>query len=163
MFFPWKNELENVESADCEKIYIENIQLIETNRKKFSIIGDAEIDNALEKAQKDQQEIEEEETESFRTKIPKEQEIDIFRQTGIADCSKNNKAKISSPPKDTKEELMSILQKLNDKQKEITMHILNCFKTEKLPIKLYISGCGEKHSHLRDLSVINELFRRYTW
>lgn len=84
--------------------------------KKFSVIGDAEIDNALVQAQKDQQDVEDKEVESFmKIKIPKDQEIDIFDQTGVADCSKDNKRKISTPPKATKEEMMSILQKLNDK------------------------------------------------
>ncbi|XP_071576628.1 uncharacterized protein [Temnothorax nylanderi] len=110
-------------------------------QKERVLIGDAEIDNALTQAQRDQQEIEDEEEESFmKIKIQKEQEIDIFGQTGVADCSKESRRKISSPPKATKEEMMNILQKLNDKQREIAMHILHCFKTNNLPIKLYISG-----------------------
>lgn len=54
LFLSWKNEIDDVEKKDCEKIYIENIDLIEMNRKKFSVIGYAEIDNALAKAQEDQ-------------------------------------------------------------------------------------------------------------
>ncbi|XP_077265248.1 uncharacterized protein LOC143899122 [Temnothorax americanus] len=35
---------------------------------------------------------------------------------------------------------MNLLRELNDKQREITMHVLYCFKTGKLPIRLFISG-----------------------
>lgn len=35
LFLPWKNETDDVETQDCETIYIENIHLIEKNRKKI--------------------------------------------------------------------------------------------------------------------------------
>ncbi|XP_071581581.1 uncharacterized protein [Temnothorax nylanderi] len=36
--------------------------------------------------------------------------------------------------------MMNILRKLNDKQREIIMHVLCCFKNGKLPIRLFLSG-----------------------
>ncbi|XP_011867235.1 PREDICTED: ATP-dependent DNA helicase pfh1-like, partial [Vollenhovia emeryi] len=143
LFWPWKNEREDVDTQDCENIYSKNIHVIEENRNKFSVIGDLELDNALVQAQKDidQQTIEDEEMESFgKTKIRKDEEIDIFSQTGLAKCSKNIKRSINSPPQKSKEEMMSIVCELNDEQREITMHVLHCFANGSLPIRLYISG-----------------------
>ncbi|XP_011870433.1 PREDICTED: ATP-dependent DNA helicase PIF1-like, partial [Vollenhovia emeryi] len=143
LFWPWKNEREDVDTQDCENIYSKNIHVIEENRNKFSVIGDLELDNALVQAHKDidQQTIEDEEMESFgKTKIRKDEEIDIFSQTGLAKCSKNIKRSINSPPQKSKEEMMSIVCKLNDEQREITMHVLHCFANGSLPIRLYISG-----------------------
>ncbi|XP_011860233.1 PREDICTED: ATP-dependent DNA helicase pfh1-like, partial [Vollenhovia emeryi] len=72
-------------------------------------------------AQKDHEDIEDDEIESFKVnKVPKEQEIDIFGQTGLTSCTKNNKRKISIPPKATKEEIINLMGNL--------------------PIRIYIGG-----------------------
>ncbi|XP_011866730.1 PREDICTED: ATP-dependent DNA helicase PIF1-like, partial [Vollenhovia emeryi] len=82
---------------------------------------DAEIDNALFQAQKDHEDIEDDEFESFiDEKIPKEQEIDIFGQTGLTTCTKSNKRKFNIPPKSTKEEVINLMGSL--------------------PIRIYIGG-----------------------
>lgn len=150
--------------ANLHRKYSRNI--VEENRKKFSITGDAEINDALDQAQKDQQDIEDEEVETFiKTNAEKEQEVDIFIQTGIVDSSNKNKRKISNPSKVTKEEIMNILRELNDKQREITMHVLYCFTTGKLPIKIFISGSASvgKSTVINAISGIAELLWWYIW
>lgn len=76
----------------------------------------------------------------MKNRLPKDREVDIFGKTSTAENSKTNKKRISCRPKISKEDMMSAMTKLNSKQRQIVMHILHCFITLLLPIRLFMTG-----------------------
>lgn len=76
----------------------------------------------------------------MKTRVTKDQKVDIFGQAGTEHNSKTHKKRITCPSKVSKEDMMSTLTKLNEKQRQIIMDILHCFETGDLPIRIFMSG-----------------------
>ncbi|XP_043471644.1 ATP-dependent DNA helicase PIF1-like [Leptopilina heterotoma] len=97
-------------------------------------------------------------------------EVDIFDQTNnnnnnnIKKCLHDENIKqinrIAVPVVNNKETIFQLMTELNKKQRLIAMHILNCFKMDKLPLRIFISGsAGVGKSKLID--TIYQLISNY--
>ena len=83
LFLPWRNELEDIESANCEELYKDSEVKIEENRKVFSAIADEVLDDALENAKQQVADVDEKEACKFmKEKLSPEQNVDILQQRG---------------------------------------------------------------------------------
>ncbi|XP_015125653.1 ATP-dependent DNA helicase PIF2-like, partial [Diachasma alloeum] len=161
LFYPWRNEEDEIENSDCRSLYHKNIEIIEKNRKKYSIIGDEVIDEALEQAMEDNKNRHREEDIDFnKHRVPKEQEADIFNQSGVENIAKRMKTRFTKPPTITKEEMFLLLDTLNTLQRQIVIHILKCFKTDDLPLRLFISGSAGV-GKTRVINCIYQLLSQY--
>ncbi|XP_026470005.1 uncharacterized protein LOC113373956 [Ctenocephalides felis] len=47
LFMPWRNELQEVENVNFEQVFIDHKRIIEDNQRKFAIISDETLDDAL--------------------------------------------------------------------------------------------------------------------
>lgn len=141
LFYPWRNEENEIEKSDCKTLYYQNIDIILKKRNTYTIIGDETIDEAMQQAMNDNTNKHNDENITFnKYKIPKSQEVDIFNQSGTEDIAKTFKTRFTKPPITSKEQIFELLDTLNDLQRQIVLHILKCFKTDDLPLKIFISG-----------------------
>lgn len=143
MFVPWRSEEEEIENVNYENKYNANINIIKLNRDKYCVIADEALDNALESVINDNETAQLEEIKEFDTiLIPfQEQNIDILEQGGIAQIKDKNKyEKYIFPKRISESNLMNDMENLNAHQREFVMHVLNCFKTETLPLRISLSG-----------------------
>ena len=114
---------------------------IEENRKKYSVIGDEILEMALEIAQKEILEIQEEEMTEFEINaVSKEQKIDILEQCGEENTEKNILSRYTSPKRISENEMHTTVQKLNKQQRIFVLYVLHCLKTGKSPIRIFLSG-----------------------
>uniref|UniRef100_A0A6P7GWU8 Uncharacterized protein LOC114347450 n=1 Tax=Diabrotica virgifera virgifera TaxID=50390 RepID=A0A6P7GWU8_DIAVI len=122
LFHPWRNELDEVENIDCKSVYEKNLQQIEENRKKYVIYAEETIENAIEivtKVQDNDDEIQEFEND----KLTPMQQVDILVQAGKEISKDVNKTRFTCPPRVTGDEMLILLEKLNDRQREIVMYL----------------------------------------
>ncbi|XP_011313417.1 uncharacterized protein [Fopius arisanus] len=159
LFYPWRNEITDIENVDCKMIYQQYLETIEQNRKKYSIIGDEVIDEAIENAMEDnQKKHDEEDLKLKKMKLEKYQEIDIFGQAGIDDNNKKFKIRFTKPETGSQEQIYEMLDSLNTLQREITMHVFKCFKINQLPLRIFLSGSAG----VGKTRVINSIYRLLT-
>ncbi|XP_035223419.1 uncharacterized protein LOC118196128 [Stegodyphus dumicola] len=141
LFLAWRNEAYEVENVDTENVYLDNIEIIEHNRQKYSIIGDDVLDRALENVQNEIQHVQDEEINSFLAEeLPGHQQIDILQQDGKEICKDKFYNRFICPKRVSPKELLNIMSKLNNLQRDFVMHVLNSFKRHKLPLKIFLSG-----------------------
>ncbi|KAL7307813.1 hypothetical protein TKK_0000133 [Trichogramma kaykai] len=150
LFFPFRNENVEIENQNYKQLFTKNINIIIKNKTKFYKIDETEIQNAL-------QNIELQENEDEINPTSNHENIDILQQIGN---EKTNKKiyKLLFPKIITKKEIFDQMNVLNNKQKEIIMHILHCFKTQKLPLRIFINGSAG----VGKSTVINTLFQLLT-
>ncbi|XP_055600404.1 uncharacterized protein LOC129749455 [Uranotaenia lowii] len=141
LFYPWRNEINEIETVNWLEVYNNNLGVITRNRSKFQILSDDVIDKAIEAAIDNRAELENEEISEFeQNQLSKDHEIDILIQGGIDRPKTFTPFVYSAPPKVNKRDLLENLRKLNNRQREIVIHIYKCFKLNKLPFKIFISG-----------------------
>ena len=106
LFLPWRCELEEVEKNDCKKKYYIDIEQIETNRKKYSLVGDETLETAIQTVQKEIQEMERDEASNFESQeLYYEQEIDILEQAGLEKDNKCKSSRYTSPKRISEEDI----------------------------------------------------------
>ncbi|XP_057324202.1 uncharacterized protein LOC130666895 [Microplitis mediator] len=142
---PWRNEINEVENVDHMITYEKNRNIIETNRKLFSIISDEELETTMDKVLNDIEENNMKNDEYETNDIFAEEHVDIFQQGGEKANNKKKKnkesvIKFTTPPRILPDQINEMFEKLNPEQKEFAMHVLNCFKLEKLPLKIFLNG-----------------------
>jgi hypothetical protein len=159
LFLAWENELEEIENVDHELKYKQNYNIINENRKKYLIIGE-ELDLALENAMNEINEVEEEYMNDFENdKLSIEQQVDILEQGGKEKPSNSkNLNRFSIPQRISKEDLYSLIQKLNNEQKLFVMHVLQSVKTKVDPLRIFLSGSAG----VGKSTVINSLYQLIT-
>lgn len=134
LFLPWRNESNEVENISCENKYFQNLETITQNRAKYSILGDEELDNALEQAQQiATDETQDEIDEDFC-------KIDLFEQGGKDATKKQSFTRFTVPARTKAEEIMIFMQKLNVRQRKIVMHVYKQIITCEKPLRLFLSG-----------------------
>jgi hypothetical protein len=141
LFFPWRNEELELENVDIQKKYADNRDMIEINRKKYAVIEDETLEQCLKDVEKCNEL--DEQSSSVQNKIPVDDQIDILEQGGIESVGNKDKTKLNRftcPQRISEDEMFSFLRKLNSEQKQFVMHVLNCFKTGKTPLKVFLSG-----------------------
>lgn len=151
LFLPWRNEKTEVENIDHPVVYKKNESIIETNRKLFAIISDEELDDTWEKLMND---LENENKINDTLETDKiEYPVDIFEQGG---CKLDNKKpekpinKYTCPTRISSEQMYEMFQNLNPEQKEFAMHVLNYFKLNKIPLRIFLNGFSRSWKKLSD-------------
>ena len=121
LFLPWRCELEEVEKNDCKKKYYIDIEQIETNRKKYSLVGDETLETAIQTVQKEIQEMERDEASNFESQelLYYEQEIDILEQAGLEKDNKCKSSRYTSPKRISEEDIYKEMHKLNNQQRYV--------------------------------------------
>ena len=141
LFLPWRDEVKDVEKQNYENKYFKNIETIETNRKKYCIVKETELEEAMKLARNNRKEITEAEEADFDAdKLSQQQHVDIFYQESIHE--NEEKSRTTLPPEISEDEVLIIMRSLNAGQKRIVMHVLNSFKIGKLPLRIFISGAA---------------------
>ncbi len=74
--------------------------------------------------------------------VDKDQEVDILADIGRNKAKQDRLSSYSAPQKIDLPSLHKNMRQLNEKQREIVMHIYKCFKTNCLPFKIFMSGCA---------------------
>lgn len=164
LFLPWRNEKKEVEEVNHKDVYFSNQAKIESIKSIFNLISRDEMDE-IEKSlnEKTNEEMcdisEDEELEDFSlfSKAGKN-EPKIDKNHEIID---SKKFKWNKPDPISDDDLKAEMIKLNSKQREVAMHVLNSFKTgDNLPLKIFISGqAGTGKSVL--IKVLYQLITRY--
>lgn len=167
LFLPWRDESEEVETDNVIDTYNKNKRTIEQNRRKFNLISEEELEAALALHEKNSAGIEEEEHEELvADKLPDDLNVDIFgaETDGKGPSKKNEKTdpkkiRFTAPPCVEETDIHQMMQLLNNEQRQIVMHVLNCFKTsQNLPLRIFLSGSAGVGKSL----VINTLFQLLT-
>ena len=137
LFVPFRNENNEIQNANCEIIYNNNKELIKINKEKYNKLNH----NSLEQAMFDAETTSDDETDEEKC-FSKEQnlEVDIFQQIGKEKDSDKKFSKFTKPDVLTKEQVFEMINNLNEEQKDIVMHIYNSFKTNNLPLRIFLSG-----------------------
>ncbi|GLV46090.1 hypothetical protein CBL_05175, partial [Carabus blaptoides fortunei] len=105
-------------------------------------LGDESLEEALENAYNEIQDVEEEEINSFIDgELSSDEKIDILQQQGKEIFKQENINRFTCPKRIKEKDLFKLMINLNVAQREIVMHILNCFNTNKAdPLKKILSG-----------------------
>ncbi|CAH0384546.1 unnamed protein product [Bemisia tabaci] len=144
LFYPWRNEVDEVEKCDLELKYRECIDIIKKNRGNFSAIDEDEVlEDALEAAINENREREIEEEDEFAAdQLPLDQNVDVLAQGGKSSDTVVEQNRITAPQRVQTEELHSMFRRLNVKQREICMHVLHCAKIDRGLQHIFVSGAG---------------------
>ncbi|EDS27530.1 conserved hypothetical protein [Culex quinquefasciatus] len=141
LFLPWRCEEKEIQSVNWFQKYTDNVILIERNHASLFLMSEEELERAVEEAKNHRKLHDEEELAEFEAnKIPKDQEVDVFVEAGMDRPKNVVQFKYCSPPKVDKQEVMELLCKLNNRQKEIVMHVYKSFRCNETPLRIFISG-----------------------
>lgn len=157
LLLPFRNESEEIEGKDCEKLYFENLVTIQRNGETFGITNDERLEETLESVQNNENGRDMEDEQEENVNYP----VDIFEQGGIGGGREKEKDKTvrhTTPKRVSPFELQALVDKLNVRQKEFVDYVLNCFKNNETPLKVHLSGKGGTGKSL----VVNALFQSVT-
>lgn len=137
LFLPWRNEVLDINNKNCKELYLQNLETIQINQRKYNIIADEDLNTVRPHGNLDN----ESDTSSDREQ---HHSVNLFEQGDIENCehTKTNVPELNrytSPQKLSREDLLNKLVRLNHKQSQIFMHILKQVKLE-FPFYIYIGG-----------------------
>ncbi|XP_055685061.1 uncharacterized protein LOC129791128 [Lutzomyia longipalpis] len=136
LYFPFRDEQTEIEDADCKQIYLKNFKAIKQVRDKFNFISEEEVIEAMGKVRDVNSD--DDDDDPVNKPVSKSQE---FHFTPPEEKPGDKKPrKYITPVRITKEELCQNMQSLNEKQRQIVMHIYKCFTSNTLPIRIFLSG-----------------------
>ncbi|XP_055680639.1 uncharacterized protein LOC129788528 [Lutzomyia longipalpis] len=136
LYFPFRDEKTEIEDADCKQIYLKNFEAIKQVRDKFNFISEEEVIEAMGKVRDVNSD--DDDDDPVNKPVSKSQE---FHFTPPEEKPGDKKPrKYITPVRITKEELCQNMQSLNEKQRQIVMHIYKCFTSNTLPIRIFLSG-----------------------
>lgn len=151
LFKPWRNEVEEVESQNCEDIYKQNEDVIEAKYREYTavdldfneIIKELENRRRLEDQQLLQCVTETNDIEETMTVhdyddnlIQANVLVDMGEEVATAASVKS----FSIPEQLSNEKYFDLCDDLNVKQRDYLMHLVNVFKMNELPIYHFITG-----------------------
>uniref|UniRef100_A0A8D8ZHS9 ATP-dependent DNA helicase n=1 Tax=Cacopsylla melanoneura TaxID=428564 RepID=A0A8D8ZHS9_9HEMI len=162
LLLPFRNERDEIENKDCEKLYSENLVTIERNGEEFGVVNDDRLNDALADVEFNERgrDIGEEEEE-----VGEENGflVDILEQGGMDVTNDKEKTTIRErytiPKRVSSRELSELLAKLNFRQKKFIDYVMNHFKNNPdIPLHIHLSGKGGTGKSL----VINTLYQAVT-
>lgn len=157
LLLPFRDEIRDVESKNCHELYTKYVEIIEKNRKKFSIRSDEMLEKALEAVKNEQQELVDEDVEL--NDIGVHENVDILQQGGIGVDTKQGMTRFTTPQRVTVANLCNMLCLLNNDQKQFVMHVLHNFKVNKVPFKIFLSGSAG----VGKSTVVNAIYQVITY
>lgn len=110
------------------------------------MINDLDVERALEKVENN----DEIENIDENNGVDEEEKDDDYIRMNLFENNEEKKEqgnnwekyRIKNPEVLPEVNIFEMMEKLNNKQREIVMHILNRFKTNDLPLKIFVSGCA---------------------
>lgn len=154
LFYPWRNEEDELEKVNCEEIFIQNKNIIERNSQKFIAI-DLDFNEIIKEieeraAMNDNEEILNQESEDSETAGTSELNVydyddnvmqsNVMFEMGQEQAAINEVKRFAVPDQLSYEDFLILCDSLNVKQRDYLMHVLNCFKLKELPVYHFISG-----------------------
>lgn len=138
LFLPWREEFLNI---DYCALYIQHETMIKQNKIAFSIMDDEVMDNALNNVYNDEN-MDYDLNSSLVNPLPRDQNVDILRQGGIENPKKDNtKSRYTTPKKLTLENIRTLVQTLNEKQRLFVAYVLHSISTDpNSALRLFLSG-----------------------
>lgn len=147
LFFPWRNELDEIENVNGEEIYMKNQEQIEINSKKYisTDIDIAEIVKEIEerRASEEDDNWDEEVDNDYVNVLDYDDNImqsNVMFELGQEDSSCYESKKFTVPDQISSDEYFELCDSLNDKQRDYLMDIISTFKSNQLPIYNFVSG-----------------------
>ncbi|XP_055306639.1 ATP-dependent DNA helicase PIF1-like, partial [Sitodiplosis mosellana] len=128
---------------DCEQLYAENEVVIQANWKKYQSLSEEKSKQLLAHIEKGVQDDDddEEQMDQKQREFLKDQEhlVDLMEQAGKPPISEKEQkpSRYFLPKKIPTDDLLKNLEILNEKQRQIVMHIYKCFKTQS---DIYLAG-----------------------
>ncbi|OXU17424.1 hypothetical protein TSAR_004864 [Trichomalopsis sarcophagae] len=135
------------------KIKLENENVIERNKQHIYPYKDQYLENAFKDAENDLYDDIDDESISKQVNL---ENVDILQQTGNEKYKKKNIYRITVPNLIDEEHVFQMIDELNSDQKDIVRHVLNCFKNNLLPIKIFLSGSDG----VDEISMVGSMLRR---
>uniref|UniRef100_A0A8D8XYD7 ATP-dependent DNA helicase n=1 Tax=Cacopsylla melanoneura TaxID=428564 RepID=A0A8D8XYD7_9HEMI len=157
---PFRDELKDIEGQNYEEVYQANIDIVSRNEEKFGLKSD--VDQRLEEAiveigNEEEERDEEENTREYE--VDPLYQVDVLDQGGIGGGSKENtKTRFTVPKRVSGSKLQEDLDKLNTRQGKIVHHILNRFRTNETPFRIFLSGSAG----VGKSTVINAIYQAVT-
>uniref|UniRef100_A0ABD2W1Y8 ATP-dependent DNA helicase n=1 Tax=Trichogramma kaykai TaxID=54128 RepID=A0ABD2W1Y8_9HYME len=152
LYLPFRNEDLDIINKNHKQLYNINKDIILRNKQKYYKINQSEIETALQELDEaDESDDETDITTSFRT-----EDINILQQVGSTTTEKTYK--LNFPTLISKEEIFNKINDLNIDQKKIIMHILYSFKTNQLPLRIFLNGSAG----VGKSTVINAIYQLLT-
>lgn len=158
LFFPWRNELEEIETVDCKEKFMQHQEIIKENAKPYCSMPDQVLEEAVNTVQNEVKHVEEEEVEEFvNDELPKHYKVNVMDQGGL---TKQNVEfnRYSTPQKVSLAQVNAMLQNLNAKQSTFVQHIYRLCTSNTLPFYIFLSGSAG----VGKSTVINALFQLLT-
>ena len=160
LFLPWMNEELEVENNNCEQVFIQKRHLIFANRDKYYVFSDESLEGALLKVNNDNEEKDKEAIQDMLVEeLSQPWRVDLIQQGGVKE-QKKPAYTVSCPPRISDQSLKDKMCQLNKQQIEFVMHILHCFKTNRLPLRLFLSGAAGVGKSLV-ISCLYQLITKY--
>ncbi|XP_055685465.1 uncharacterized protein LOC129791330 isoform X3 [Lutzomyia longipalpis] len=113
--------------------------LLKKVRAKFSPVSENALSDAINNRDNDDDSDIDDDPDRNRP-IHKSQEIDVLPPDQKTDNPKDKSYKFVNPVRISKDSLFEKLQSLNEKQRQIVMHVYKCFTSNNLPIRIFLSG-----------------------
>lgn len=163
LFLPWRNETNEVVNKNCEKLYVDNVNQIVTNRLRYNKFeDDNELDAAFEEATKNSRDIDVSNVineDEFRIFSVQDPEGDIFpneepststsANNRNSDDSSNNEARsITTPDIINEDDYLELIRTLNHKQRLYLTHLMHNIKAGNRVYDFITGGAGVGKSRL---------------
>jgi PIF1-like helicase len=155
LFFPWRNEIDEVENVNHEEKFGQNCEKIMENYKKFNYT-DIDFENILQEIELDRNEDDNDEENQIQSARNEEENNflnvydyddsivvpNIAFEIGHEAAGIDRAKKFICPDQLNNKDYFALCDSLNDKQRDYLMHMISCFKNEQedLPVYHFISG-----------------------
>lgn len=131
LYLPWRNERSEIEVMDCKVLYQEHEESIKRRRQKYHAMSEEQAQRILDhiaNAPKDDSDDEGENESQKQARKEQEQSVDLFEQAGKK-ADQETKARYLLPKKVQTDDMLKYLERLNEKQRILCMHIYKSLKT----------------------------------
>ena len=153
LFYPWRSELQDIEEADCTKIYQDNEESIMQNYRRYNAV-DMDIREVLREIEQDRRNEEELEAADGVDRNPEENtdydnvyeyddtivQADAAFEMGMDAITVDKASKYTVPDMIRDDEFLKLCDSLNDRQRDYLMHLISRIKNDEGPIYDFISG-----------------------
>lgn len=150
LYKPWRNEWDEVESQNCEALYLQIHDAIDNKSKDFNALDfdPQEIMRELEEQRnmEDNDDDEDDATQNNINFMPLyDYDENMFRPNVMADIGEDVSTKDSIktftvPDQMNNDEYYKLCDSLNVKQRDYLMHVTSEFKLKNLPVHHFITG-----------------------
>lgn len=140
LFLPWRDEIVEIEEIDFLWKYYNHVEEISRNRLRFAKIDTTDLENKINCNNDDEVDSED---EMLSKELHKDIGIELQDQKSDKYSQKSlTTVKYLMPEVKHQKELNIVMEKLNEKQREFVLHVLNRVKTNDYPFHYFLSGAA---------------------